>query len=130
MKELMPSKIRVLFVGDKPPKNGLNTSFLSDRDSKILSQWLKVLGVDTREFVGINRTDEYFVEAAQSFAEKNIPIIALGESAHQYLLKAKLLHYCLAHPSSENHTRSKAQINTLLKRARMYIDNVEEFYQK
>lgn len=122
--------IRVLFVGDTPPKNELNDNFLSYQNHKVFLSWLKILGVREYEALGINRVDPYFLESAQSFTKKNLPIIALGMSARKSLTNAKILHHYLPHPNSQNYTRTKAQVTILLRRAKLYIDSIELFYKK
>lgn len=122
--------IRVLFVGDKPPKNELNDNFLSYQNYKVFLGWLKLLGIKEYEVIGINRVDPYFLESAQSFTKKNLPIIALGTGAHKSLSDAKILHHSLPHPMSQSYSRTKGQLGILLRRAKLYIDSIELFYKK
>jgi uracil-DNA glycosylase len=125
--------VKVLFVGDRPSVQNLsaNRAFIGSRSGTVLMQWLEKLEISVDNYMAINRTDEFFIDCAKSFANQSKPVVSLGNNAHKALLKAGIFHYRLPHPSGLNRKNNdKKTVEALLTRCKRYIDTLEAFRQE
>lgn len=117
--ELEPLEIelQVLFVEDENPIN-----------SKSLENLTQNLNLTPGSYVVINNKDEFFVECAKSFHKSTRPVIALGMSAHEALINAKIAHFHMLHPSGLNNKVSdKNQLILASARCKQYISAHSKF---
>ncbi len=95
--------LKILFVGDKSSKKNTHPEipFLGTASGKRLNRWIEMLRLElgSTEFTVMLKNSDQGIDFTQDAADL---IIALGNNASKRLLKAKIRHWKMPHPSPRN----------------------------
>lgn len=117
-------------VSDKPGKSNLSTSvpLVGTKSYKTLLNWLADMDVDISRVRMYNQIDHPFegmsgLSLNNAIKAKHIKVVALGEAAKKYLLRANINEFfVLPHPSPKNRSlNDKKFVKQTLEQCRSYI---------
>ncbi len=114
----------VLYVGDKPSRKNTNPdlAFVGTKSGETLKKWHKIIAPDMKWYKAVNTTSDDFQQIVREADLNDMPIIALGNNAATALLKMKVEHYKLPHPSGRNRLlNDKDWLADRLEGARIYV---------
>lgn len=138
--------MKVVLVGSNPTAKNLDPKipFVGTSSGKILTRWLQVLGIDPlhARFVNVSdqivlgnrklKVSEYDLDRLENdlvlnlvldhLSNKPLKVVALGKTASDALMRIRVDHFELPHPSGLNRKlNDTAFVATQLKRCADYL---------
>lgn len=116
---------KVVFVGDEPSKLNINSDipFVGAKCFPKLVQWIKY--IDPDYYLCVNSVKDSDLSLIKDLHNSNFKVIALGQKASIRLVKMRIGHFVLPHPSGLNRLlNDKEKVAKTLSAAKAFAEGL------